>query len=231
MKRLAIVCMCAGLLMSCQAKTMPPSEDMTGTREVTGNYYWFTDERAQDAIGLIIDDGSVGDIVFAYDDTTPGISATETDPGVTTHESSFTHANIAANTSARHVAATVTDGSTIDLTLTGQDITAEIIPAIPAAQTIAAGETIAADACGGIKQITAEGAVTTDTTDTLAAPGVANSGCCMHIVNIGAQTITMDTNANFYSAGAADVVVTANDALSVCSNGTAWYQISPLEAN
>jgi hypothetical protein len=100
-----------------------------------------------------------------------------------------------------------------------------------AAQTIAATNTIAADACGGIKQITASGAVTTNTTDTFTAPAAGNSGCVLHVCNVGAQNITLDNNAKFYSAGAADVVMTPNDCVVVANNGTAWYQVSALVAN
>ena len=38
---------------------------------ISGGY---TDEKAQDAIGTILDNGTVGDIVFTYDDATPNIS-------------------------------------------------------------------------------------------------------------------------------------------------------------
>jgi hypothetical protein len=106
-----------------------------------------------------------------------------------------------------------------------------VIQTPPSAQTIAAGNTITADACGGIKQITASGAVTTDMTNTFTTPVAGLSGCIMHLVNVGAQNITLDTNTNFKSAGAADVVMTANDAVTVGCNGTYWYQLTPLVAN
>jgi hypothetical protein len=50
----------------------------------------------------------------------------------------------------------------------------------------------------------------------------------MDVVNIGAENITLDNNANFVSAGAADVVLGAGDTLRVCSTGASgkWYQIS-----
>lgn len=101
----------------------------------------------------------------------------------------------------------------------------------PAAQTIAATNTITADACGGMKQITAASAVTTNTTDTFTAPAAANTGCVLFVCNVGAENITLDNNAHFKSAGAADVVMTADDCVTVASNGTTWYQITPLEAN
>ena len=104
---------------------------------------------------------------------------------------------------------------------------------MPSAQTIASGNTIAADACGTLKRITAAGAVTTDTTNTFTAPAAANAGCCMDVCNTGSNTITLDNNANFKSAGGADVVVTADDCLRVCSTGASgvWYQTTALVAN
>ena len=97
----------------------------------------------------------------------------------------------------------------------------------PASQTIAAGNTIAANACGTIKKITAAGGVTTDTTNTFTVPAAANKDCCMDVVNVGAQAITLDFNGLFVSAGAADVVLGAGDSVLVCSTGAsgAWYQI------
>lgn len=102
---------------------------------------------------------------------------------------------------------------------------------MPSAQTITAGTIIAADSCGGLKQITSSGSVTTSTTNTFTAPATANNGCCMDVVNTGSNNITLDNNANFKSAGAADVVMTGTDSVRVCSNGSAWYQISALLAN
>ena len=96
---------------------------------------------------------------------------------------------------------------------------------MPATQTIAAGGTINADACGGIKRITAADGVTTDTTNTFTAPSSSNLGCCMDIINVGAQTITLDNNTNFKSASAGNVALGAADTVRVCSTGDAWYQI------
>lgn len=106
----------------------------------------------------------------------------------------------------------------------------------PAAQTIASGNTITSNGCGGMKLITAAGAVTTSTTNTFTAPATgkgANEGCIMHVCNVGAQNITLDNNANFKSAGGSDVVVTADDCVMVGSTGASgvWYQLTALEAN
>lgn len=108
-----------------------------------------------------------------------------------------------------------------------------LVVAPPSSQTISAGNVITDDGCGTIKQITSAGAVTTDTTNTFTAPAVGNKGCCMKVINVGANNITLDNNANFKSAGGADVVMTADDAVTVCSNGSGgkWYQITALEAN
>jgi len=103
----------------------------------------------------------------------------------------------------------------------------------PAAQTIAAGNTVTANACGTIKMITAAGAVTTDTTNTFTAPATANGGCVMCVVNVGANAITLDNNALFVSAGAADVVLGAGDSCVVASSGDSgkWYQIGDTGNN
>lgn len=97
----------------------------------------------------------------------------------------------------------------------------------PASQTISAGNTVTDNGCGTIKQITSAGAVTTDTTNTFTAPASTNAGCCMMVANVGANNITLDNNANFVSAGAADVILGAGDTVEVCSTGASgkWYQI------
>ena len=108
-----------------------------------------------------------------------------------------------------------------------------IIAALPAAESIAAAATITADACGGFKRISSAGAVTTNTTNTFTAPAAANAGCVMAVCNTGANNITLDVNANFKTAGGADVILTSDDCVIVASTGAAgvWYQISGLNAN
>ena len=71
--------------------------------------------------GITVAEGTAGNenkLVVTNDDLGSG--------AVSTHESSFTHTDIALNTSDRHSAVTVTDSSEIDFTLTGQDITASL---------------------------------------------------------------------------------------------------------
>lgn len=104
----------------------------------------------------------------------------------------------------------------------------------PSTQVLTAGGTILANACGGLKPISSAAAVTTDTTNTFAAPAAANSGCCMSIVNVNASdAITLDTNALFVSAGAANVVLGSGDTVRVCSTGASgkWYQIGATGDN
>ena len=100
----------------------------------------------------------------------------------------------------------------------------------PAAQTIAAGGTVADDGCGTIKAIQSAGAVTTSTTDSFTAPSASNVGCCMDVFNVGANNITLDDNAHFFAGG--DVVLTQFDVVRVCSYGqTAWLRTGALVAN
>lgn len=101
-----------------------------------------------------------------------------------------------------------------------------LVVAPPAVEDIAAGAVITANACGSVKRIIATGAQTTNTTNTFTAPAAANAGCCMDVVNTdSADAITLDTNANFFSAGAADVVLGIRDSVRVCSDGSVWTQI------
>lgn len=101
----------------------------------------------------------------------------------------------------------------------------------PATQTVAAGDTVVANACGGIKRVSAAGAVTTSTTDTFSTPAASNAGCAMTVCNVGTNTITLDNNANFKSIGGADIVLTADDCTQVESDGVVWRSTGPLVAN
>ena len=115
------------------------------------------------------------------------------------------------------------------LRMTVSTVGATVTP--PATQTIAGGSTITADACGGLKRLTATGAVTTSTTSTFTAPGTAPSGCLMTVCNVGANTITLDTNAEFKSLGAADIALGPDDCTQVGNDGTVWRSTGPLVAN
>lgn len=122
-------------------------------------------------------------------------------------------------------------GTAADLTVAGKVLAAQTLITPPTAQTIAAGNTITADACGTVKRVTAAGAVTTSTSDTFTTPSSSYAGCYMILVNTGANNITLDNNGNFVSAGAADVVLGANDAHAVICDGSKWYSVSALLAN
>lgn len=103
---------------------------------------------------------------------------------------------------------------------------------MPPTQTIASGGIITADGCGGLKAVTAAGAVTTSTTNTFSAPGIVNKNCWMAVCNVGAtNTITLDFNANFASAAAGDIALAAGDCVTVVSNGVTWRQVSALLDN
>ena len=102
---------------------------------------------------------------------------------------------------------------------------------MPATQTIAAADTITANACGGYKRVTAAGAVTTGTTNTFTAPDPERAPCEMLLCNVGANAITLDNNALFKSIGAADIVLGADDCTRVVSDGTVWRSAGRLVAN
>lgn len=85
----------------------------------------------------------------------------------------------------------------------------------PAAETIGAGGTITADACGGTKRVTSTAARTTSTSNTFTAPSALLAGCEMLLVNVGAFAITLDNNANFMTPGNNDQVFGASDTFRV----------------
>jgi hypothetical protein len=99
-------------------------------------------------------------------------------------------------------------------------------------ETINAGGVITADNCGTLKALEPSGSITTNTTNAFTAPTMDYQGCCMDVVNQNAaNTITLDANANFKTAGGADVVLTPFDSVRVCSNGIFWFQIGSVSAN
>jgi hypothetical protein len=110
-------------------------------------------------------------------------------------------------------------------------LAAKFVVAPPTAETIGAGATITANACGTVKLITSTAIRTTNTTDTFASSTASYAGCCMDVLNTGSFNITLDANAKFKTAGAADQVLGTDDTLRVCSNGTNWYQVGAISAN
>ena len=115
--------------------------------------------------------------------------------------------------------------------LTGSDNNYPIIAVPPAAETIGVAATITANACGTVKLITSVLGVTTDTTNTFTAPATANAGCCMDVVNDGVNSITLDANTNFKTAGGNLVLAGQGDTVRVCSTGTYWFQVSAVVDN
>lgn len=102
---------------------------------------------------------------------------------------------------------------------------ATLLAPIPAAQTLAAAFQISANACGGIKQITSAGVVTSSTTTPFPTAAAGNAGCDMTIVNVGASSITVKAVAlQFFPLNNADVVIGSSSTLTVISNGSFWYQ-------
>lgn len=111
-------------------------------------------------------------------------------------------------------------------------LTARWMVSPPSTEVIAGAATITANACGTIKPISAGSSVTTNTTNTFTAPATANSGCIMDVINVDdTDTITLDNNANFVSAGAADVALGPGDTVRVASNGSKWYQVGATGNN
>jgi len=107
---------------------------------------------------------------------------------------------------------------------------ASMSPIPTPSQPVNSGTTITADACGGVKQLTSTGAVTTNTTNTFDAPAVFNNGCAMRVCNVGANAITLDANNNFLTSDGNDVVLAALTAsavscVTVVQSGTKWYQV------
>lgn len=106
----------------------------------------------------------------------------------------------------------------------------------PATETVAAGETIEADACGGLKKITAASAVTTDTSNTFRSTSTLAAGdfpCYMDVVNVGPAVITLDFNVDtFHSAGGANVVLGSSDTVRVVAmSGFGWTQVGATGNN
>lgn len=94
----------------------------------------------------------------------------------------------------------------------------------PTTQALAAGFTITADACGGVKRVSATADVTSDTTNTFTAAATAGE-CKMLIINVaGSHEILLDGNTEFpLAGGAASLRLAAGGSIWVWSNGTQWY--------
>jgi hypothetical protein len=94
---------------------------------------------------------------------------------------------------------------------------------VPATETISAGGTITADACGGLKRVTCSGDVTTSTTNTFTAPSESNKGCRMTVTNVGSGTLYLDGNALFpLTQGFASMALAPGGSIEVWSDGSFW---------
>jgi hypothetical protein len=101
----------------------------------------------------------------------------------------------------------------------------KFVVASPTAEVIGAAATITANSCGTVKRISATADRTTDTTDTFTAPTASYAGCCMDVVNVDTvDTITLDSNAKFFTGPGTDVALGPGKGVRVCSDGTSWYQ-------
>lgn len=111
----------------------------------------------------------------------------------------------------------------------GESGSGRFLGPMPATETVAAGATITANACGAVKAVTAAGAVATSTTDTFTAPAPSNAGCLMGVCNVGAtNTITLKRSARFLTAGGVDLALAANTCVMVGSEGAAWRQLAAI---
>lgn len=100
-------------------------------------------------------------------------------------------------------------------------------------QVIASGGIITADACGGLKRVSAAGAVSTDATNAITTPATSNYGCHLDVCNVGANTITVKHSTNTKTSTGADLALAANGCVSFVSTGSAgfWLQTSAMVTN
>lgn len=100
------------------------------THEATYDHSLLTTftESVQDTVGAMITAGN--GMTISYNDPLGTVVVTNADRGstaVTTHEGTYVHADIALNTAARHAAATILDSTTINFSITGQEISGAVI--------------------------------------------------------------------------------------------------------
>ena len=105
----------------------------------------------------------------------------------------------------------------------------------PATQTIANLDTITADACGGLKRISAANAVWSSTNTPITTPETVSdnnlSGCIMDVMNVGTGNITVSTAATVFLTGGAPIVLSSSDTFRIASDGVLWRQIGDLGNN
>ena len=106
--------------------------------------------------------------------------------------------------------------------------TSQPIGPTPDGETLLAGATIKADACGSIKRVGSASPITTSTSNTFATPAAANKGCVMAVCNTATNAITLDANAFFATLTGDDVVLEdTDDCVVVASDGESiWRQLT-----
>ena len=102
-----------------------------------------------------------------------------------------------------------------------------------ATQTVTAGGTITADACGGVKRLTAASAVTTNLLTTITTASAANAGCRMTVCNLGVtHPITLDANDTYITRDGLNTVLRPlGSSGSSCVDVVSTGDISWLEAD
>ena len=122
---------------------------------------------------------------------------------------------------------TTTGTRTVNGSVFTQDANGERMT-LQSTQTIGAGGVIAADSCGGVKLVTAAGAVSTDTTNAFTAPAAGNTGCVMNVCNTGANTITIKHSTNSKTTTGGDLALAQNGCVDYLSTGTFWFQTAVM---
>ena len=110
--------------------------------------------------------------------------------------------------------------------------TTSITVPYPATETIVADAIVTANACGGVKRVTAATNVTTSTLNTFTSTATVTSPCPMIVVNVGPATITFDNNSTFISSNTANVVLTSSNTFKVIAvQNIGWIQVSGTSQN
>lgn len=100
----------------------------------------------------------------------------------------------------------------------------------PSVETVGAAGTITANACGGVKLISADAARSTSTSDVFtstASLAASSMPCLMDLINVSTNTITLKhVEGKFASASHADVALGSTDTVRVVGiSGRGWFQI------
>lgn len=103
---------------------------------------------------------------------------------------------------------------------------------LPGTQTLSAGGTVTADACGGVKRLTSVSAVTTNLLTTITTASAANAGCRMTVCNLGVtHPITLDANDTYVTRDGLNTVLRPLGSASSCVDVVSTGDISWFEAD